>query len=549
MNRGEPGKGPAPELKLTPLTFYPGVEDSPAFSPDGSQVAFAWNDPAVGNFDLYVKLAGAGNPVRLTQNELDDRGPAWSPDGKWIAFTRPVPGQAERSRLLLIPALGGAERDLGELLAGAGQSIAWLKSSQSLIFASRGGDAGDAYALDRLDLDTGHRTRLTQPEQGITGDRNPAVSPDGKTLAYLRYLSGSVVAVMYHAELRADGTLGATREIPLPGRGANALAFTPDGRALVFQRGRAGGLWRVPVQGGTPEPIPFASPAGQFPAVSPTAGRLAFSRSLDNANLYLVPRAKPALLPFETSPGADYSARFSPDGTAVVFATDRDGDEQLLIREGDNPPRPLVPPAYLLPGSARWSPDGQRILFDARKEGQSEIYETTPAGGEPRRLTQHPADDVVPFYSSDGASVYFASTRSGRMEIWRMAASASGEPEQITRNGAFFGFLSADGQDLYFTRSRADGQLSRLNLASRQEQTLPLKVNNRGFEVQPDGIYYIDAARRLLWVPLPAGPARTLLEIGADTAMGLSYSKARDALILGRVDARGADLFLVDNFR
>jgi Tol biopolymer transport system component len=233
----------------------------------------------------------------------------------------------------------------------------------------------------------------------------------------------------------------------------------------------------------------------------------------------------------------------------VVFATDRDGDEQLLIREGDNPPRPLVPPAYLLPGSARWSPDGQRILFDARKEGQSEIYETTPAGGEPRRLTQHPADDVVPFYSSDGASVYFASTRSGRMEIWRMAASASGEPEQITRNGAFFGFLSADGQDLYFTRSRADGQLSRLNLASRQEQTLPLKVNNRGFEVQPDGIYYIDAARRLLWVPLPAGPARTLLEIGADTAMGLSYSKARDALILGRVDARGADLFLVDNFR
>ena len=71
-----------------PLTAYPGDERAPSLSPDGSRVAFSWNGPTLDNYDIYVKLAGPGEPVRLTTSSARDESPAWSPDGRFIAFIR-----------------------------------------------------------------------------------------------------------------------------------------------------------------------------------------------------------------------------------------------------------------------------------------------------------------------------------------------------------------------------------------------------------------------------------------------------------------------------
>ena len=62
-----------------PLTAYPGDERAPSLSPDGSRVAFAWNGPTQDNYDIYVKLAGPGEPHRLTTSSARDESPAWSP--------------------------------------------------------------------------------------------------------------------------------------------------------------------------------------------------------------------------------------------------------------------------------------------------------------------------------------------------------------------------------------------------------------------------------------------------------------------------------------
>ena len=73
-----------------PLTSSRGVVCCPSFSPDGSRVAFSWNGPAQDNFDIYVKLIGPGEPVRLTRHAAADKFPAWSTDGRSIAFLRQV---------------------------------------------------------------------------------------------------------------------------------------------------------------------------------------------------------------------------------------------------------------------------------------------------------------------------------------------------------------------------------------------------------------------------------------------------------------------------
>jgi DNA-binding winged helix-turn-helix (wHTH) protein len=93
------------EFHSIPLTSYPGTESGPSFSPDGTRVAFSWDGPHEDNLDVYVKLVGAGDPVRLTKHPADDHDPAWSPDGNWIAFLRDL-NDTERV-ILLVPALGG----------------------------------------------------------------------------------------------------------------------------------------------------------------------------------------------------------------------------------------------------------------------------------------------------------------------------------------------------------------------------------------------------------------------------------------------------------
>jgi DNA-binding winged helix-turn-helix (wHTH) protein len=75
-------------FKVFPLTGSIVAETDPAFSPDGKQIAYVGQDEKQSNFNVYVKLIGAGPPLRLTSNTEQERFPAWSPDGRYIAFLR-----------------------------------------------------------------------------------------------------------------------------------------------------------------------------------------------------------------------------------------------------------------------------------------------------------------------------------------------------------------------------------------------------------------------------------------------------------------------------
>ncbi|MCP4251590.1 MAG: hypothetical protein GY778_31520, partial [bacterium] len=131
---------PGPQPTAVPLTSYPGEEVYPTFSPDGTEVAYSWNDPSLGNYDIYRQPVGPGEtPLRLTTDGARDHSPAWSPDGRRIAFVRAAEDVGKAS-LLLIPSLGGPERVVAKIDArGLGpvhppsQKLSWSVDGHWLV--------------------------------------------------------------------------------------------------------------------------------------------------------------------------------------------------------------------------------------------------------------------------------------------------------------------------------------------------------------------------------------------------------------------------------
>ena len=137
-----PGR-PGPTHPLIPVarpfTALPGRAISPAFSPDGSRIAFAWNgDPRRerGSYDLYVKALGSETLLRLTERPSEWISPAWSPDGTQIAFHRMA---NDDTGIYVVPALGGPERKLRATHLGASDFaiISWSPDGKWIAFADK----------------------------------------------------------------------------------------------------------------------------------------------------------------------------------------------------------------------------------------------------------------------------------------------------------------------------------------------------------------------------------------------------------------------------
>ena len=149
----------SPTLTPLPFTALQGYELNPTFSPDGAQIAFAWNgDPlnAGQGFDLYLKVVGSEELLRLTRHPADATEgifPAWSPDGTQIAFHR-IESHGQ-SGIFVIPALGGPERRLRTTTSPDGNSftLSWSPDGKRLAFVDSA-PSGEDSRISILSLDT-----------------------------------------------------------------------------------------------------------------------------------------------------------------------------------------------------------------------------------------------------------------------------------------------------------------------------------------------------------------------------------------------------------
>ena len=170
------------------LTDTPAQETWPAWSPDGTQVAYTSN--ASDDFqDIWVMDADGGNPTRLTTTPGFDAFPEWSPDGATIVFTS---DRAALDDVWVMDADGGNPT---RLTSGprADERPDWSSDGASIAFARR----GDIWVMD---ADGSDEHALAETEQD---EFAPAFSPNGLRIAFARHGNDGRIGVW---NMRVDGS-------------------------------------------------------------------------------------------------------------------------------------------------------------------------------------------------------------------------------------------------------------------------------------------------------------------------------------------------------
>jgi serine/threonine protein kinase len=568
-------KDSSPELPLSaiPLTSYGGLELWPTLSPDGTQVAFAWNGDKQDKdkqdkFDIYVKQIGVEPPFRLTSDTAINYSPAWSPDGGFIAFLREL--SPDRTEIVIVPQRGGPERILGEAKGSMQQSLpygpylSWTPDSKWIVCPTqRSGER--VWSLHLFSTETGEQTELTSPPSSETGDLAPTISPDGKTLIFSRLSPDFFNATLWALHL-GEGykPLGREEQIQSPGMTNIGAAWLPDGREFVYgsSTGTNNGLWRTALsKSAVPRRLELGT-AGEQPTISRLGNRLAFAVPQFHWDIWRVDLKGSGKEPsqpirFISSTHDQFYPAFSPDVRRVAFMSDRSGNQEIWICDSDGSKTLQL---TSLGGAAiygpSWSPDSQNIAFTvAQKEMKDDIYVVSVNGGTPRRMTTNPAEDKWPFWSQDGKWIYFASTRSGREEIWRMPATG-GEAVQITRNFGDIPQESPDGKFLYYMKGWPEAvSVWRVTLDGSQETKILDSVDSGGeWTVGKDGIYFFRTPDKaghndLCFYEFATAQTRKLLNLQRPLESRIVLSPDGRTILYPQADESGSVLMLVDNFR
>ena len=549
-------------MQLLPLASYPGQEGPPALSPDGNLVAFEWSGPAgSGPSDIYVKAIGSEALRRLTETSTSETNPAWSPDGQSIAFVRDGNGVFTMSQL------GGDERQV----SASGTHVGWAADSKSVLIRDRK-NTSVPYGIHQVFLDTQERRQLTQAPLGI-GDWRFDVSPDGKTLAFIRY-DRPGISDLYVVAMRG----GEPRRLSNWNASLYGLSWTPDGREIVYsvEEPAAHRLWRISVNGARLDrgsPIADIPVSALLPSISRPKGsqaaRLAFQTITRDVDIQMMDFEAGLVndtmvsRPFANSTRIESSAWFSPDGSRIALMSVRGGSKEIWVAAPNGSDLQQITSlnaADLYIGG--WSPDGASIAFEAAVAGNTDVYVVGADGGHLRRLTSESSLDGVPSWSIDGRWIYFASTRAATIpDVWRMPANG-GEAVRMTRNGGFNPQESPDGRSLFYLDRHPAGlagggtaRLMRVPLAGGQPEIVVEGLRPFLWSVTKTGIVFVtseldfDAIDVYRFSDQRVGRAGRLGFRVAGIYTNMSASRDGRWVLATKMVRFDSDLMRIDNFR
>src|SRR5438132_1346064 len=371
------------ERRFTLLTNQVGVQDFPSFAPEGKTFVYV---SASGKADIYFKRVDGRNAINLTKDShSDDTQPAFSPDGSEIAFR----SERDGGGIFIMGATGESVRRLTDFgfnptWSPDGSQIAVSTESTALQPQSRPGSA----LIDVIDVRTGAKREVVDlAHDGV----QPNWSPHGDRIAYWSIIGGGgqrdLFTVDPHAASPRQTIVRVTND---PALDWNPV-WSPDGKYLYFGSDRDGtmNLWRLPMNEhsgkplGAPESALLPTRFAAHFSFARNTGALAYANVNVSDSIWRVPfdpvslrvTAEPTaiiggatlLLRVESnnpiSPGGKWIGFSNIGGQEDLFLARTDGSE---IRQLTNDPEKDRGPS--------WSLDGKRIYFYSQRGDRYEVW-------------------------------------------------------------------------------------------------------------------------------------------------------------------------------
>lgn len=472
---------------VVPFSGSAGRENSPAFSPDGKQLTFSWDGGDKENSDIYVRFVGAGEPLRLTDTEINEQYPVFSPDGSNIAFVRGEAGKL--GEVYIVPTLGGVERRICRTFSG-NYSISYSPDGKNIaVVDTENSTDGGQYAIYLINIETGERQRLTVSGDFV-GETTPRFSPDGKSVAFVQLTAAQNQDLFV---VPANG--GEPRQITFDATIIHSLAWSADGREIYFVSFRGSNqakVWRVANAGGEPELISTGGTEISNIAVSSDNKKFAFVENTKQWKIWRISADGQPPHRLFASTANDFNPQYSPDGSRIVFISDRTGRQEVWAANMDGKNLRQMTDSPLEANSPQFSPDNSRIAFHRTDGDAIDIIKIPADGGAEQRITQNAGRNFFPTWSADGKWIYFISDRTGENQLWKVSVDG-GNAVQITSNGAYQAAPVTDGKTVYFIKSKETSELYRIPADDGAEELMPEFTAN-GFAgkwtVSPSGIYF-----------------------------------------------------------
>ncbi len=458
------------------------VVQAPRISPDGKNLAFSAAG-ADGKSRVWIRPLAALDPRPVPGTEGATFRPFWAPDSRHIGFLADgklkkvdisgappqticdaptgADGSWGKDGVILfdgqasdpirrVPASGGIPQDA--VKGEDGTSVGWpyfLPDGRHFLYFEFGGArTGGRVMVGSLDS-------TEKPKKLLDADSLAAYAPPG----YLLYVrEGTLVAQPFDASsLRTTGEpVPVAEQMGATSNGLADFSVSSDG-VLVYRTGGSNEDRLVWMDRSGKEIAEVGKAGGYGPtALSPDGTHLAVvirdPRSA-KSNIWVrdLPRGVTSRLTFDS--GNDTGPIWSPDGSRIVFASDRKGVQSLFVKAaaGTGPTTELWSCGdVLLPND--WSPDGRFLAVNrisAKTSGDVWIF---PMDGksQPFAFVAGQFTEVLPVFSPDGRYVAYMSNETGRFEIYVQQFPGPGGKWQVSANGGLEPHWSADGKTIYF---------------------------------------------------------------------------------------------------
>jgi len=511
------------QISFLRLTDFAGIEESPAFSPDGRSVAFV--SDSTGSRQIWIRLLAGGPPLQITHDAGDHLEPRWSQDSGAIIYYTPPPEGDAQGALWEVSALGGAPRRLVSSMSDADVS----HDGKRLIFFRLNGNQMELVASDR----NGANARVVMHVAVSFSYRYPRWSPDDGSIAYLHSRENWADDVYIVASAG-----GSPRQITQDNTLMSGLAWLPDGSRLVYSCARGSTvlylptmhLWAISSAGKNLQQLTFGESGDENPDVD-REGRIVVSRRHMQFDIWK--------FPVDGDPAENVRR--------AVRITHQTGQVQT----------PTV------------SPDDRKMAYLSDNGGHGNLWVMELTSGETHQITYEQASNTVmgvPIWSPDGALITFATNRPSEMGrgigYWLIRPDGSGL--RLALSEGAWATWSGDSKWLYYAESSPVRDTGSFRLMKSPVEggaaVLVRSDNARGPAVAIDGsaLYYIVPLQNLnglldyeLRVARPEdGPSKLLARISGKRVpiwQGLHPVISRDGkwLVAALDDGLGTNIWVI----